>query len=73
MVFTVLAVLLLDRVGRRALLLIGTAGLTVALALLGVFFAWSPRMQHAAPWLALVALHRCSSRRSRSVSGRCSG
>ncbi len=54
-VFTIIAVLLLDRVGRRVLLLSGTAGLVVALALLGVFFA-VPGVQHGAPWLALVAL-----------------
>lgn len=41
-VFTVVAVLLLDRIGRRPLLL-------------GGFFAF-PSWQHSAPWLALVAL-----------------
>jgi sugar porter (SP) family MFS transporter len=54
-VFTVLAVLLLDRVGRRPLLIGGTVGLTVALAVLGVFFQ-VPTLQHQASWLALVAL-----------------
>ena len=54
-VFTVVAVLLLDRVGRRVLLITGTIGLVVALALLGVFFA-VPAIAHGAPWLALVAL-----------------
>ena len=54
-VFTIVAVLLLDRVGRRPLLLTGTAGLTVALALLGLYFL-VPAIQHGAPWLALVAL-----------------
>jgi sugar porter (SP) family MFS transporter len=54
-VFTVVAILLLDRVGRRPLLLTGTACLTVALVLLGGFFAF-PSWQHGAPWLALVAL-----------------
>lgn len=54
-VFTIIAVLLLDRVGRRRLLLIGTVGLTVAIIFLGVFFA-SPWLQHNAPYLALVAL-----------------
>jgi sugar porter (SP) family MFS transporter len=54
-VFTVLAILVLDRVGRRPLLLAGTAVLTVALALLGCFFAFDS-WQHSAPWLALVAL-----------------
>ncbi|HKN99936.1 MAG TPA: sugar porter family MFS transporter [Pseudonocardiaceae bacterium] len=54
-VFTVIAILLLDRVGRRVLLLIGTVGLSVALVLLGLFFALPDLRQHA-PWLALVAL-----------------
>jgi sugar porter (SP) family MFS transporter len=53
-VFTVIAVLLLDRVGRRALLFIGTAGLTVALFVLGAFFALD--WQHTAPLVALLAL-----------------
>lgn len=53
-VFTVIAILLLDRVGRRALLITGTAGLTVALVLLGAFFAFD--WQQTAPWIALVAL-----------------
>src|SRR3954454_9221723 len=43
-VFTVVAILLLDKVGRRNLLLFGTACLTIALVSLGVFFA-SPSLQ----------------------------
>jgi sugar porter (SP) family MFS transporter len=54
-VFTVIAVLLLDRVGRRVLLLVGTVGLCVALVLLGLFFEL-PALQQHAPWLALAAL-----------------
>lgn len=54
-VFTIVAVLLLDRVGRRRLLLIGTVGLTIAIIFLGIFFA-SPWLQHNASYLALVAL-----------------
>jgi len=38
MVFTVVAILLLDRVGRRPLLLIGLAGMVSSLTLLGVSF-----------------------------------
>jgi sugar porter (SP) family MFS transporter len=53
-VFTTVAVLLLDRVGRRALLITGTIGLTVALFTLGAFFAF--HWEHSAPWVALVAL-----------------
>lgn len=54
-VFTVAAILLVDRVGRRPLLLGGTAGLVVALFLLGLFFltGW---FQHHVPELALGAL-----------------
>ncbi len=54
-VFTVIAVLLLDRVGRRRLLLTGTVGLTSALVVLGVYFA-SSTLQAQAGYLALVAL-----------------
>ncbi len=54
-VFTIVAVLLLDRVGRRKLLLVGVAGLTLALATLGVYF-WSSALQDNVPYLALVAL-----------------
>jgi sugar porter (SP) family MFS transporter len=53
-VFTIIAVLLLDRVGRRALLIAGTIGLTVSLLTLAAFFAFDWR--HGAPWVALVAL-----------------
>lgn len=53
-VFTIIAVLLLDRVGRRALLIVGTAGLTVALLTLAAFFAFG--WKDSAPWVALVAL-----------------
>ncbi|HEX6472026.1 MAG TPA: sugar porter family MFS transporter [Streptosporangiaceae bacterium] len=53
-VFTIVAVLLLDRVGRRALLFVGTTGLAVSLFVLGAFFALD--WQHAAPWVALVSL-----------------
>ncbi|MEU0215144.1 sugar porter family MFS transporter [Streptomyces sp. NPDC006265] len=55
LVFTVVAVLLLDRVGRRPLLLTGTAVLTCALVALAVYFA-SDTVAQAVPWLALVAL-----------------
>ncbi len=37
-VFTIVAILILDRVGRRPLLLIGTVGATIALVGLGFFF-----------------------------------
>jgi sugar porter (SP) family MFS transporter len=54
-VFTIIAVLLLDRVGRRPLLLTGTVGLFVALVVLGVYFS-SGTLQDQAGWLALVGL-----------------
>jgi sugar porter (SP) family MFS transporter len=53
-VFTIIAVLLLDRVGRRALLIAGTIGLTVALLMLAAFFAFD--WKDEAPWVALLAL-----------------
>jgi len=54
-VFTIVAVILLDRFGRRKLLLTGTVGLTVALLVLAAFFA-VPSLRQDAPWLALLAL-----------------
>jgi sugar porter (SP) family MFS transporter len=54
-VFTVVAIGLMDRVGRRKLLLVGTVGLTIALAVLGAFFA-SSTLQADAAWLAVVGL-----------------
>ena len=53
--FTIVAILLLDRLGRRFFLLTGTATLTVALVGLGVFFA-SSGLQHSAGWFALLCL-----------------
>jgi sugar porter (SP) family MFS transporter len=53
--FTIVAILLLDRLGRRFFLIAGTCVLTVALVGLGVFFA-SASVQHAVPWLALACL-----------------
>ena len=53
--FTIVAILLLDRLGRRFFLVAGTATLTVALVGLGVYFA-SPGVQSAVPWLALACL-----------------
>jgi sugar porter (SP) family MFS transporter len=54
-VFTLIAVVFLDRIGRRVFLLIGTAGCTISLVLLGVFFA-SDSLQENASWIALIAL-----------------
>lgn len=54
-VFTLAALLLVDRVGRRPLLIGGMAGLTVALIVLGVFFevGW---LHTRLPWIGLAAL-----------------
>jgi MFS family permease len=54
-VFTIVAVLLLDKVGRRTLLMVGTAGLLCGLIILGVYFS-SPSLQQHAGYLALVGL-----------------
>ncbi|MBI5106389.1 MAG: sugar porter family MFS transporter, partial [Solirubrobacterales bacterium] len=55
LVATIIAVVLLDRVGRRPFLLVGTAGCVASLVLLGVFFS-SGSLQDSANWLALVGL-----------------
>ena len=54
-VFTIVAILLLDKLGRRFFLIAGTTTLTVALVGLGLFFA-SKSLQHSVGWLALVCL-----------------
>ncbi|HET7572453.1 MAG TPA: sugar porter family MFS transporter [Gaiellaceae bacterium] len=54
-VFTVVAILLLDKLGRRFFLLAGTAILTAALVGLGVFFEFGA-VRSAVPWLALACL-----------------
>jgi sugar porter (SP) family MFS transporter len=54
-VFTIVAILLLDKLGRRFFLVFGTALLTVALIGLGIFFN-SPTLQRSVGWLALVCL-----------------
>ena len=54
-IFTIVAILILDKVGRRPLLIIGTIGCVIALTALGVFFADST-LKHDAPGIALVCL-----------------
>lgn len=54
-VFTIIAVLLLDRVGRRKLLLTGTVGCVIGLAVLGFFF-WRTDLAQQYGWIALAAL-----------------
>ena len=53
--FTIVAILLLDKLGRRFFLISGTATLTAALVGLGIFFE-SKAVQSAVPWLALACL-----------------
>jgi sugar porter (SP) family MFS transporter len=55
LVFTIVAIVLLDRVGRRVLLIVGTTGCILSLAMLGLFFA-SSGLQDSASWVALVCL-----------------
>jgi sugar porter (SP) family MFS transporter len=56
LVFAGVAVLLLDRVGRRPPLIIGTAGSVIGLAVLGWYFDMSTSFQHAHAWIALAAM-----------------
>ncbi len=52
----ILAVFLLDRVGRRAPLMIGTAGSVIGLIVLGWYFDMGSKFEHANPWVALAAM-----------------
>jgi sugar porter (SP) family MFS transporter len=54
-IFTIIAILILDKVGRRPLLIIGTTGCVIALVVLGIFFA-SSTLKHDFSGLALVCL-----------------
>jgi sugar porter (SP) family MFS transporter len=54
-VFTIIAVLLLDKVGRRVLLLTGNVAFFIGLVVLGLYFA-VPGIKDHAPWVALAAL-----------------
>jgi sugar porter (SP) family MFS transporter len=54
-IFTIVAILILDKVGRRPLLIVGTIGCVIALVVLGIFFA-SPTLKHDFSGLALVCL-----------------
>src|SRR3954453_14996563 len=54
-IFTIVAVLLLDKIGRRFFLIAGTALCTLSLVALGVFFG-SATLKDSAGWIALVAL-----------------
>lgn len=54
-VFTIVAVLLLDTVGRRFFLVVGTTCLTIALVALGCYF-YIPYLQANAPYMALASM-----------------
>ena len=54
-VLTLVAVLLLDRIGRRVFLLVGTAGCVISLGALGAYFEFGWLQDHAS-WLALASL-----------------
>lgn len=54
-VVTIVAILLMDWVGRRGLLLAGTAILCVSLVVLGAYFQFSA-LSHGASWLGLVCV-----------------
>jgi len=53
--FTIVAILLLDKLGRRFFLIAGTSILTAALIGLGIFFQ-STTLQHSAGWFSLMCL-----------------
>lgn len=55
-VFAGVAVLLLDRVGRRAPLIAGTIGTVIGLIVLGWYFTTSSSFQHHQVWIALAAM-----------------
>lgn len=55
MVMTIVALFLVDRVGRRPLLLIGVAGMVLSLAALGVSFG-EPRLAHVLGPVAMASL-----------------
>jgi sugar porter (SP) family MFS transporter len=56
LIFAGIAVLLLDRVGRRPPLILGTIGSVIGLIVLGWYFDQSRAFQHAHGWLALVTM-----------------
>jgi len=50
------AVLLLDKVGRRVPLIAGTVGTVIGLIVLGWYFTTSTSFQHHQAWIALAAM-----------------
>lgn len=55
LVFTLVAMQLIDRTGRRPLLLVSLAGMTISLAVLGLAFAL-PGLAGSLGWIAVVSL-----------------
>ena len=55
-VFAGIALLLLDRVGRRPMLLTGTSGMVVGLGVLGWYFEMGSGFQSHHAWIALAAI-----------------
>jgi sugar porter (SP) family MFS transporter len=56
LIFAGVAVILLDKIGRRVPLLIGTIGSVIGLIVLGVYFDLSSSFQHQHAWIALAAM-----------------
>ncbi|MGH2891376.1 MAG: MFS transporter, partial [Solirubrobacteraceae bacterium] len=56
LVFAGVAVLMLDRFGRRAPLIGGTCGSVIGLIALGWYFSTSTSFQHANAWIALASM-----------------
>jgi sugar porter (SP) family MFS transporter len=56
LVFAGVAVLLLDRVGRRPMLITGTSGSVIGLIVLGWYFHTGAAFQHSHAWIALAAM-----------------
>ncbi|CAL7963731.1 putative metabolite transport protein YwtG [Gammaproteobacteria bacterium] len=52
--FTIIALPLIDRWGRRPLLLLGSSGMTLSLLVLSAIFRWPPENASVLSWLAVI-------------------